>query len=382
MRRIHYLINARIPHVRAYGIQIAKMCEAIIESGTEVILVVPSTERSRRHTMREENNLRVDVPLVRLWGLDWYDRGRLRMLAGSIVFMLSSFLYLLSERLRGRLEVVYTIDMDTFSYALLPLLRIPIIIELHGAPQSTFVNRFFFRRISLIIPTNLEIRDAVKKRFSLPSEVFFVAANGVDPASYQAAPDRASARSSLGIAVHDHVALYAGRFYPWKGLDILAAGARLAPEISWYVIGGSREDFLKMTNLVELPDNLHIMGDKPEREVPRWLAAADTLLLLGTAKNERSFRFTSPMKLYEYLAAERPIVASSTPALKSAGVEECVFFYTPDDTPSFVAQVREAASGYDERRRAAARTHGAAHTWQRRANDILARMKLCVPEWR
>ena len=284
---IHYIVNARLPHTRAYGIQIAKMCEAFVEAGANLTLVIPRTLASRKN-MREVNGLRVDVPTVILPGVDFYDRGRLGLMSSSLVFMASSFFYLLWKRFSGRLGIIYTIDMDTFSYFLLPFLGMPCVVEMHGAKRPTLVNRFFLKRVSSIIATNTEIENDLAQTFLMPREKIIVEPNGADIRQFESLLSKEDARRKLSLPADQKIALYAGRFYRWKGLEILIETCAKLPGINFYVIGGSQEQFIQMFGVSRIPNNLHIAGDHPSRDVPIWLSAADALLVLGTEMNENS----------------------------------------------------------------------------------------------
>lgn len=369
--RIHYVINARVPHVRAYGIQIAKMSEALIEAGALLTIVIPKTLASTRD-MQTENGLRIPVRIVVLPGLDWYDKGKIPFLIASLVFMVSSFLYLMREKRQGNIDCIYTVDMDTFSYALFPLTGIPCVAEMHGAKRPTIANRYFFGRVQGIIATNQEIADSLAITFSIPRERIIVEPNGVDVSEYEHAPDKAAAREQLGLPIDARIALYAGRFYAWKGLDILVRAATLAPHVQWYVIGGTDAQFKQCIKEAVLPENLHVMGDMSARDIPTWLSAADTLLILGTKSHEQSYRFTAPMKVYEYMAARRPVVAAGTPALTSIIPETEAHFYEPDNADGLVSVVNGALSAdttpMTERSFQAAR----AHTWLKRAERVLS----------
>ncbi|HEV8666352.1 MAG TPA: hypothetical protein VN665_00695, partial [Candidatus Paceibacterota bacterium] len=64
--KIYYVANARMPTEKAHGIQIAKMCEAFIESGIDLTLVVPS-RKTTPESVQEFYNLRTPVAVQRLW---------------------------------------------------------------------------------------------------------------------------------------------------------------------------------------------------------------------------------------------------------------------------------------------------------------------------
>ena len=116
--KLYFVANARMPTDKAHGIHVAKMCEAFIEAGVAVTLIVP--RRSAPGSLRKHYSLRTDVPVIyfpALGGL--YRRGRAGFLLASLVFMLGYFLYLGAKRVRGEAFEAYSVDMDTFSFFLL-----------------------------------------------------------------------------------------------------------------------------------------------------------------------------------------------------------------------------------------------------------------------
>jgi glycosyltransferase involved in cell wall biosynthesis len=149
------------------------------------------------------------------------------------------------------------------------------------------------------------------------------------------------------------------------------------PEIDCYVVGGSAEQFREVTGVSHVPDNLHIVGECKSKDVPHWLLAADVLLILGTKKNEQSFRYTAPMKVYEYMASERPIVASGTPALRSIIGDGEALFYEPDNAGDLAAQVRAVVGRSRDTGAMIVSAARAAreHSWQKRAARILSHME-------
>jgi glycosyltransferase involved in cell wall biosynthesis len=305
--------------------------------------------------------------------VDWYASGKLGLLLSSFIFAIGTAVLLFGKRVRGEQFVVYTIDMDTFSYSYLPLFTSSVVAEMHDTKPRHFLNRFFFARVKTVVVTNNQIKNSLIEQFTLSDNSLIVEPNGVDLATFAPLP-RDTVRATLSIPNTKPIALYAGRFYDWKGLEILVRAARSASDITWYVVGGTREEFMRAVKLTELPSNVEIIGEQTIDALPQWLAAADVLLVLGTKANERSYRHTSPMKVYEYMAIERPVVASKTPALLSFVEEGTVAWYEPDNATNLVSQVRTALvhnQSMIERGRAAAHNH----TWDARARRIIARIQ-------
>lgn len=359
-----------MPNKKAYGIQAAKMCESFVEAGIDLELVIPRTRASSQASLKEAYKLRVDIPTTILPGLDLYGSGRIPFLLSSCVFITTSGAYLLWKRLHGERCLVYTVDMGKFSFAPLPAFGFPVAAEMHtGKPNNVF-NRYFFRRVNPLIVTNAEIKHELSERFGIPHKNIVIEPNGVDFDLYSKVPSQRDARIKLGIPPEQKVALYVGRFYEWKGLEILIAAAQSSPEIAWYVVGDTREVFAKVTQSDALPENLHIMGECEPTEVPLWLKTADALLILGTKHNEQSYRHTAPMKIYEYMAAGRSIVASRTPALTSIISEQDVIWYEPDSRESLAKSVELAIAKPDQNAIDRGLLVAREHSWEARAKRI------------
>ncbi len=372
MPKIYYVANARMPNEKAHGIQIAKMCEAFLTSGVDLTLVVPA-RKNTICTLKEFYGLSTTVPILRIPVPDLYLWGPVGFAVSSLFFMFFVELYLAYKKIMGERFFIYTIDMDNFSYAFLPLVG-KTFTEMHTPKTPSLLQRFFFATVSGVVATNGLILRRFVDDYSLPSTQIISEPNGVDMKQFASEITQAEARVKLSLPGAEKIVLYIGRFYRWKGLDILApACAKLPPEVKCYVVGGTKESFIEMTGVTKIPNNLIFIDARPPSEIPLWLQAADALLLLGTAKNEDSNRYTSPMKLFEYMAAKKPIVASATPAVSDVLTREDAFLFVPDDTLSLVNTIEKALLAIDAPERVRrAQNKVRAYTWDLRAKRILS----------
>lgn len=376
--KIYYIANARMPTEKAHGIQIAKMCEAFIEAGTDVTLVMPgrATDPS---SIRDYYGLRVDVPTVTLFAFDWYTGGRILYRISSFSFMVSSFFFLWRRR-NEKEAVVYTVDFDDWSYAQLPLLSFHYFSEMHGSKPHTFVNRFFFRNISGIITINRLIKDRLQETFSLLSDCVIVEPDAVDATHFTPMP-RARAREHLGLAHELKLVLYVGRILEWKGLELLATTASvLGPGITIGIVGGTRERFVEVTGIVNVPGNLVFYGERDYAYMPVWINAANAVLMTATAHNELSYRWTSPMKAFEYMACGVPIIAADAPSMREIVSNATAFLYQPDEAQSLAHEIRAVFNNQEEARHRgdAALVVSRTCSWRARAEHTLKFMKKSI----
>ncbi len=169
--------------------------------------------------------------------------------------------------------------------------------------------------------------------------------------------------------------VYAGHLYAYKGVGTLLRAASLLDGMTVHFVGGADPDILAARrSAVSLGlRNVDVRGRVAFCRVPPHLWHADVLVLPPSAKHP-SAAWTSPVKLGEYLASGRPIVASDVPALRALVREPAVRWFTPDDPGDLARAVHGALAESD--REAAARVESARalaerYSYANRARAIL-----------
>ncbi len=164
-------------------------------------------------------------------------------------------------------------------------------------------------------------------------------------------------------------AVYVGHLYDHKGIPQILEAAAQAPEVDFHLVGGVAEDVERVrARLAERGlAHCYLHGMQPSRDVPRWLWHADVLLLPPPSGE-------SPLKLAEYLAARRPVVAADQPGLRALVSDREVFWARAGDGGALAGAVRQALARPEEAAARAAAGQGRARDWSypRRARRMLA----------
>jgi glycosyltransferase involved in cell wall biosynthesis len=201
-----------------------------------------------------------------------------------------------------------------------------------------------------------------------------VVPNGVDPDRFATAAPR-----RLGLEPDSFVIAFCGLFYRWHGVATLAeAFVRLRdsqPRARLLLIGRGEEE-ARVRRILQAADaegDCLLPGIVPPEDVPEYLAAAD--VVVSPHADLRNF-IGSPIKIFEYMASGRPIVASRLAQLAEILTDEQTALLVPPGDPIALAAALERLMTDPElgRRlgRRAQEEARASHSWDARMHAILS----------
>ncbi len=210
------------------------------------------------------------------------------------------------------------------------------------------------------------------RRLGVPPERLFVAHNGWDPARMEPRLSREAARSRLGLAPERFTVAYSGRMNLRKGIDLLLAAARAAPEIGFVLIGSEGEGPVER-EAAALP-NVRVVPWLRSGDLAPWLYAADILMIPPSlAPLERHGNTVLPLKLFLYLGAGRALIAPRAPDTAELLTDDGnAVLVPPGDVSALVAALRALAADPARTARLAAGASATAAdlTWDARAGHI------------
>jgi glycosyltransferase involved in cell wall biosynthesis len=365
--KLLYIANIRLPTEKAHGVQVMKMCEAFAKQDAFAALLVP-----KRHTPITESpfayyGLKTEFPIEFLKTIDAVNWGMPGFLLQSYTFAKSAIKALSTYStsvLYGRDEIVLWLIARSKQGV-----SRQIVWESHTGSWNFFARKVA-ERASHIVVISQGLKDFYVKH-GVPTEKIIVAHDGIDLAAFKDPESKEAARTRLSIPADKKIALYIGRVDGWKGVDVLCkASVYVSPTIQITVIGGEAKQVEELSK--KYPKVL-FLGYRPYRELANNQAAADLLVLPNTGTSDVSAKFTSPLKLFSYMASNRPIVAAGLPSIREVIDSSCAYFATPDDPASFAKVIEQALTDTDAADKAeTAALRVQQYTWEQRAQSIVS----------
>lgn len=243
---------------------------------------------------------------------------------------------------------------------------------LHLAALAGSVEREVLGAADLTVAVSEQVRTKVLA--AAPLAHCTVVENGAEVERFRTLPRRDDARRQLGLPADAVIAAFVGALRPWHGVDVAITAVSRTPHVHLAVVGDGpvRDELAELAAALGVSNRVHFLGHRTHHDVAACLAAADMALAPYPALDGFSF---SPLKLYEYLAAGTPVIASSIGQIPAALADgRFGTLVAPGDADALAAaMLRVAHDPAATVRAAAGRQHALAqHGWDDRARRIVA----------
>jgi len=366
--KLIYIANARIPTEKAHGIQIMKMCEAFANAGINVELVVPK----RKNPLKEDPFLYYDIKknfkIKKVFCFDWVGLGRFGLFAQSISFAKMAFFYSVFKKA----DIVYSRDELTCLF--LGFFKKNVVFEMHGIlKRGKFVYDFFLKRMFKIISTNEWKKEKIIKDYQIEEKNILVCPNGVDLEKFDIDIPKEKIREEFELPKNKKIVMYTGHLYGWKGAQVLADASEFLTENEVVVfVGGTEEDVSEFLERNKDKKHIVVLGHKPNNEMPYYVKAADVLVLPNVPDTEESKYETSPIKMFEYMASKRPIIASKMPSIEEILSNENSCLAEPENAQDLAYKIKSVLDDGELSKRISENAYSDVqnYSWKKRAKSI------------
>ena len=167
--------------------------------------------------------------------------------------------------------------------------------------------------------------------------------------------------------------IYAGSLYGWKGVDdIIKAGKYLDDNVLIKIIGGEKQQIEELKKeLGPHQKKFEFIPFLPHEKIQEQLSGACIAILPNNPGSVS--QWTSPLKLFEYLANGCAIISTDIPTIREIISESEALFYTSGRPEQLAERIREYTTNPQRAKPTGLHNYELApqHSWDARARQIL-----------
>ncbi len=370
-----FVMHLRMPTEKAHGLQIAKTLEALTKIGEHVELWVPRRTNPIHEEVFQYYALTERFPIRILASLEAL---RFATLLGSTAYWLDALAFL-AALLFARIDTEVTYYTRSAPVAwLLKQKGARVYYEAHAWPSSKGgMFQFLLRGVDVVVANSEGTGAAFQKR-GFPNVV--VIRNGADLEKFAITMAHHDARKAVGLPVKGNIIMYVGSFGRWKGVATLyAAWTKMQkdfPDTRLVLVGGEVGALIQFIECHDIASDTSVIvrSHQASALVPVYLRAANILMLPNEPVSEESIRYTSPIKLFEYMASGRPIIASDLPSVREVLDDTTATLFTAGDSDDLAEKITYALKNTHilEEKAEKASVVNTKYSWEKRAESIIS----------
>lgn len=370
--KILHISASTIPSRTANSINVMKMCNAFSRMGHEVVLL--SIKRPGSH----EKDVKSDFDF---YGVEPHFGIRKLHVPQMKYSILLYTLRCAIETIKIKPDVVY--GRFLWVVWLVAMLGFEVIYEMHfPVKQMSRMGRLLFsnlvknRKLKHLVVISHALKEMIEDNVS--GKKIIVAHDGADLLSTNDKEFRTVISDQYGNRIKVG---YVGHLYSGRGIELIFKMATELPDIDFHLIGGTEKDIKARKRRVK-GNNVFFHGFIPPSLINNYILDCDILVMPYQRsvhlrdKCIDTSQWMSPLKMFEYMASEKPIIASNLPVLREVLKHgKNAILVNPNDTDGWVRAVKHLANNEEARKKIAQQALidlKQSYTWERRAQRVLS----------
>ncbi|OIO08688.1 hypothetical protein CO115_02575 [Candidatus Falkowbacteria bacterium CG_4_9_14_3_um_filter_36_9] len=345
--KLIYIVNAKIPTDKANGYQICKMCEEFAKAGLEVELWIPTRESRFTQDSFEYYGLERNFKIKKIKSFDFI---KFHKYLGKYSFWMQSIVYLLKL-------IFKKVDKDTIVYSRNP--EIIWLFNLKGYKTFFEVHRWsetklyffeiFIKKVNKVIVVTEELRKKCME-IGFSKDRIIVAPDAVDLKIFDLDISKYDARKKLNLPNNKIILGYMGSFRTMgeeKGITEILKSLKIIqkkyPNIFFLAVGGGKDDiefYRNLTKILGVGNSILLLSKVIRSDLAIYQKACD-VLLMPFPRTKHFIYYMSPLKMFEYMASKRPIIATNLPSIREVLNSSNSYLVKPNDQKDLARGIRE-----------------------------------------
>lgn len=205
--------------------------------------------------------------------------------------------------------------------------KLKYIYEIHALLErgviDSLVDKFLSKNIHKFVFVTKNLEEKYLEKYGVNKDKSMVEHDGVDLDIFNLDIKKNEVRKNLNLPQNKKILVYTGKFKTMgmdKGISDIMRAVKILnnKEILFVAIGGSDDEIKYYERLAEelsISDRVKLIGLSPQSDLALYQKAAD-VLLMPFPKTKHYMYYMSPLKMFEYMAGKRPIIATDLPSVK------------------------------------------------------------------
>jgi glycosyltransferase involved in cell wall biosynthesis len=320
--------NGKIPGFTANSVGVIKICYNMAKQGHKVDLLIPDGHQSNvSSSVWEFYNVEPIFNIHYIKTFKWMGK------FSVLIFFIKSAFFIFSNKIES-------VNSRSLIFScLIGLIGKPIIFESHNYAKfkkSIFRHIWIFLVKSNLYKASMISTTTVGKQsyitHGIKSSKIIVLPNASDLELFKNQPEKTELRHILNLSLDQKIICFCGSLYPGRGIDEVIYSIEKTPDAYFLIVGGPENDVQYYKKIVAAKGlkNCLFTGHIPQKKVPAYLMASDILLMPYT--NKTAHPYMSPMKMFDYIATGKAIIATNYPVVQEILTEgETAIFVKPDN---------------------------------------------------
>ncbi|KOY61333.1 glycosyltransferase family 4 protein [Photorhabdus heterorhabditis] len=347
--KIAYIDPYPVPDYRVASLQILQNVDAFARQGANVYLVTPEGTITAEEILgRTLSSLAKRVPLRNIRRKWYFPLNTQKM----FYFQVSCWLK------KNKVDAVFTRNLKMAKYLLCEHPEIPLFFESHEIFAQSFkeshdlsknknqykyqklkeAEHFVYSQSRVIFVLTSLLSDDIISGYSVSTPIV-VAPDGVDMLAVESISLDKLVSNDRELPTQ---ILYLGSLHRWKGIPTAIEAMMYLENAVLNIAGGEPEQIKQLQQIAQqigVCDKVNFLGFIQPKLRFQMIADND-ICLLPLTKTSIGSRYTSPLKLFEYMAMGKPVVISDFPSIRDVVDENAVSFADSENAESFAEQIR------------------------------------------
>ena len=309
MKKINYVHFSSIPSNLPSSLQVIKTCENFSKNNYNVTLIKPGTG-NKKISIKKYYGLKHDIKIKEFKSIKSFPQG-----FKFYLYCTYCLLFILGNKKS------ITISRSYFICYLLLLFKQKVILEIHHDTQGeSRVTKFILKYFNFLNDKNLmnivAVTNSVKKlfinKYNVKTEKIIVLPSG--------SSIRLKCKPSFNFSKRMKIG-YFGSISPSKGINTIIKLSKIDKDNDYFIFGGLKSEITKLKKK-NFNKNLFLKENIPYVNLPKAMLKMDILTIPYTdqiksaGEVDEISKFTSPLKLFDYLAVGKTIISSDLKVLR------------------------------------------------------------------